>query len=425
MSNQGDLPASDSSVFYFTEGISRVCDVVPTEEFVIRVNGQDSLLSLVEAVFLSPRVFSAWKTDSTIRFFEINDPEIDGSHIGDLLEILDGRRVTVTASSRLSLLRLSSQLGNRDLTKLFFGLGSGETVIEAIHPSLGFDLTVERREDLMVLEVDTLDEFLRSEELVIESEDWLLDLILDLGDNYRSLLNAVKYEFVSEEGLSKFLSHFDYCDITDEIWKSLMRRLLGEKSKALSLSRYSSTHGQFDSVIVRRIPGVLSVIEETNVRLLYRGSRDGFSAADHDPRVKGHSNLLTLVETTEGWTFGSYTHCKWPDSGWAMDPTAKSFLFTLTNPHKIPPRRFEMTSDQQKHTSYLWVGRQYMVWIGFQGAIALSSDCNQNSESHCRGFAASNTMLTFENDSGVDGKTLFTGSETFTVKELEIFEFFQ
>jgi hypothetical protein len=107
-----------------------------------------------------------------------------------------------------------------------------------------------------------------------------------------------------------------------------------------------------------------------------------------------------------------------------MDPTAKSFLFTLTNPHKIPPRRFEMAPDAHPGASYLWKNREFMVWIGDRGAIAISSGCNQNSNSHCRGFANSNSRSTFKNGSGRDGDTLFTGSETFTVKELEVFEFF-
>jgi hypothetical protein len=58
-------------------------------------------------------------------------------------------------------------------------------------------------------------DLLRSGDLRIERENWLLDLIIKLDDEYRGLLTGVKDQFLSGEGLSKFLDQFDYRELTD------------------------------------------------------------------------------------------------------------------------------------------------------------------------------------------------------------------
>jgi hypothetical protein len=61
-----------------------------------------------------------------------------------------------------------------------------------------------------------------------------------------------------------------------------------------------------------------------------------------------------------------------------------------------------------------------MVFFGGWGAIYITDNCNSHNNSHNRGFA--HPQSSFVNDTGLPGSTLFTGEETFTVKELEIFE---
>jgi hypothetical protein len=66
-----------------------------------------------------------------------------------------------------------------------------------------------------------LERLLQSGDLRIENEDWLVDLIHELGDDYRRLLNEVKSEYLIAESLSTFFDHVNYWEITDEIWTSL------------------------------------------------------------------------------------------------------------------------------------------------------------------------------------------------------------
>jgi hypothetical protein len=294
-----------SQPFYFPGGLSRVCDVVTPDEFEIRVNGESFLIPLVEAVFLSPRVFSVLKTDKTVRLLEIENSGIDAVHLGNFVELVEGKTVNFTSSSRFSLIRLSTELGNPDLTRIFFGLHSDTSITQPLKSSVGFDLTIERREDLFLLDFDTLEMILTNESLRIESEDWLMELILELGEDFRGLLNHVKYEFLSLTGLFTFLDNFNHWEITGDIWASLVRRLRDEKSPSVHLARYGTeliSHQNLSSTIVSEFPRILSVIEEKNARLLYRGTRDGFKSCYN--LVNGHSNFLILVESTEGWIFG-------------------------------------------------------------------------------------------------------------------------
>jgi hypothetical protein len=65
-----------------------------------------------------------------------------------------------------------------------------------------------------------------------------LDFILELGDDYRDLMNFVTYEFLSSEGLSKFFDHFEYREKTEVIWMGFFGRLRGEKPSEQTLNRY-------------------------------------------------------------------------------------------------------------------------------------------------------------------------------------------
>jgi hypothetical protein len=359
---------------------------------------------------------------------EIEDNSIDCGHVRDLVALVEGKTVKVTASSRLSLIKLSCAFQNSDLTRLLFDLPSQDSIIESRKTSVGFDLTVHAREELFLLDVDTLGLILTNEELRIESEDWLMKLILELGEGYRSLLSYVKYEFLSAEGLSTFLDNFEHSEMTKDIWCSLVRCLRNEKSPSLHIVRYgqelSSSYSFPSTTIMWELPAIFSVIEERQVRLLYRGTRDGFQTSDCESRLQGHSNLLIIVQTTEGCIFGGYAHCKYPENTnqWAMDESVKSFLFTLKNPHNIPPRIFKM-NPSSKYGLYRREDRRCLVWMGYYGAISPVAGCNTNSNS-CHSGLSGTGWHTFANDSDHDAKTLFTGSTNYQVKEMEIFEFF-
>ena len=68
-----------------------------------------------------------------------------------------------------------------------------------------------------------------------------------------------------------------------------------------------------------------------NFTLLYRGSSDGFRAADFHRKCDGHSNTLTIISPKDSFNiFGGYTSAAWNSTKeWKSDPSA--FIFSLFN----------------------------------------------------------------------------------------------
>jgi hypothetical protein len=104
---------------------------------------------------------------------------------------------------------------------------------------------------------------------------------------------------------------------------------------------------------------------------------------------------------------------KWDShNGKQADPSLKSFLFPLRNRYYFGARKFPLRDDAAK-----------------DDAICCDARCGPNFRDIwvCDGCNARNrsfsTLGRYDvNDTGLDEKTVFTGSLDFTVKEIEVFE---
>jgi hypothetical protein len=176
---------------------------------------------------------------------------------------------------------------------------------------------------------------------------------------------------------------------------------------------------RLDSLIISEVPEIFDDFANKNWQLLWRGSRDGFGARDFHSRCDGHANTLTLIEDIYGCVFGGLTPVKWESrvyegSGnncYKSDDSLKSFLFTLKNPHNIPARKFAL-NPEMKHRA---IGCD-STWGPWFGGLRVCDNCNTNPKSF------TNLGETYTNDTGVGGRTVFTGSQFFKVKEIEVFE---
>jgi hypothetical protein len=179
---------------------------------------------------------------------------------------------------------------------------------------------------------------------------------------------------------------------------------------------------QFDSQIISEFPAIFAEFRGKRFKLLWRGSRDGFSASQFHGRCDGHANTLTVILDTEGNIFGGFTPVEWEsrewngengdeDNTWKADDSEKSFLFTLKNPHNIAPRRFAL-DPAEKH--------QAICCDSEYGPEFPDMDVSDNCDANiCSGTSLG---LSYTNDTGLDGDTVFTGSANFQVKEIEVFE---
>jgi hypothetical protein len=169
-------------------------------------------------------------------------------------------------------------------------------------------------------------------------------------------------------------------------------------------------------MIISDFPMIFAEFRGKQFSLLWRGSRDGFSAHNFHSRCDGHANTLTVILDTDGNIFGGFTPVEWDSENHTKaDPSLKSFLFTLRNPHNVPARRF-----------FLKAGKNEWAIVGqadrgpYFDDLCISANCNRNTSSYTKFFGYSTGR--YLNDTGLEGKTFFTGSEYFQVKEVEVFE---
>jgi hypothetical protein len=149
--------------------------------------------------------------------------------------------------------------------------------------------------------------------------------------------------------------------------------------------------------------------------LLWRGSRDGFKAQEFHRRCDGHSNTLTVILDTKGNIFGGFTSVEWESPALSRskgDDSLNSFLFTLTNPHNIPARKFELRSER-KHEAIYCDSTRSPCFIN----LGVYDDCNTHSRNYVGYWTES-----YIQDLRLMPDLIFTNSGHFQVKEIEIFE---
>jgi hypothetical protein len=91
------------------------------------------------------------------------------------------------------------------------------------------------------------------------------------------------------------------------------------------------------------------------------------------------------------------------------DRNLNSFIFTLANPHDFLARTFALKAERKNSAIYC----AHFVGPDFRD-IAVRDDCNANNHSF------TDVGDSCDNDTGLDGKIVLTGSNDFTVKEIEV-----
>jgi hypothetical protein len=130
-----------------------------------------------------------------------------------------------------------------------------------------------------------------------------------------------------------------------------------------------------------------------------------------------------VILDTRGNIFDGFTPVEWESRVWnrkyrnedncfKADANLKNFLFTLKNPHNVPAWRFALKPEMKDEAIYYYsdCGPDFCD-------IGVSDTCNVNISSCNYLFGNSYT-----NDTGLDERTFFTGSERFEVKEIEVLE---
>jgi hypothetical protein len=152
----------------------------------------------------------------------------------------------------------------------------------------------------------------------------------------------------------------------------LVQGELGELVDGLSLHRCSLkrslilTKEEIESIVV------MAQFKEGN--LLYRATRDGFTASAFHSKCVGKENTVTIIKTDSNYVFGGFTHEKWIiGDGWIND--SKAFIFSLrragiSNSHKLNVKRAQYA---------IICNSDYVFRFGDDISIKEESDINKGS----------------------------------------------
>jgi len=145
--------------------------------------------------------------------------------------------------------------------------------------------------------------------------------------------------------------------------------------------------------------------------LIYKASRDGFSSQAFHQKCDDIGPTLTIIQSKEGYIFGGYSPRNWNTSkSYFSHP--HTFLFTLTNPHSIPPTKFHL----RRHDPLAVCCRPDRCSV-FGGGydICVGSNSDKISRDSYSRFPCS-----FVDTVGL-GNLTFTGRRNFLTKEVEVY----
>jgi hypothetical protein len=147
-------------------------------------------------------------------------------------------------------------------------------------------------------------------------------------------------------------------------------------------------------------------------KLLYRGSRDGFSANAFHEKCDNIPKTLTLIKSTNEYIFGGFIEQTWDQSGNdKSDP--KAFLFSLVNYENRPVKiSFGSSLAENGRRSHYCI-TNCGPYFGLEDLSVLGF-CNISS---LRFYMHPNNNL-----ESFDRTTFLAGSNQFDIKDIEVFQ---
>lgn len=164
--------------------------------------------------------------------------------------------------------------------------------------------------------------------------------------------------------------------------------------------QYYSCEGDFSRINVISHVSIIAdwVYERTGIhasvpfRLVYEASKDGFRGVDFHRLCDGIKRLLVIIRSVSGFLFGGFSSIPFKSSRSVLSDN-QAFVFTLLNPHDIPPTMFP-----SKTSGGLWdmdeqsYGPCYSKPGPQSGDLWLRDECNINGGGSYLGFGYEDTI---------------------------------
>lgn len=161
--------------------------------------------------------------------------------------------------------------------------------------------------------------------------------------------------------------------------------------------------------------GLAKLVGLSSMKLLYQGSRDGFSPSAFHSKVDGSSGTLLVAITPSLKIFGGYTEAEWSgDQIWKSDPNA--FIFSLVNELNMPVKMNIKLSDYAVYAS-----PSSGPIFGNGDDLAISFDNKSNNISYGVSNLGSSYQYPYFFTKETDAFKFLGDSKQFEINEIEVY----
>jgi len=180
---------------------------------------------------------------------------------------------------------------------------------------------------------------------------------------------------------------------------------------------------KFDSLILKESNRVNEFIRKIyewsgykNMKLLYRGTRDGMTNTNFHNKCNNQGPTISLFKNDKGNIFGGYASTDWTGAN-KYKSAPDSFIFTLTNIHGTEPTKFPNSNSRYSIYDHSSDGPT------FGGGFDIYTlDGSSNSSGCCFPHSYQDILG--------KGRSIFTGdlnnsNTSFNLKEIEVFKIFK
>lgn len=219
-----------------------------TKDFTFIVNGEKYQTTRLISDLLSPQISQIHSVDPTFDTFTINTKnkgnfshilslidfqlndlsDNDLPFIIEVLEQLNNNKIKLYEEEKVELTEANviNELQKHELHPKYYSIQI-ETEIEYITSHMD-KLLKTQEEELMKLQIDTLERIISSEQLTISTEDDLVEFINKLykhDSKYCIFYEYVYFINISTEKMKEFIETFDMNDLSNGTWHRLCDRL--------------------------------------------------------------------------------------------------------------------------------------------------------------------------------------------------------
>jgi hypothetical protein len=145
--------------------------------------------------------------------------------------------------------------------------------------------------------------------------------------------------------------------------------------------------------------------------LLYRGTRDGFGAANFHSKCDSHSNTFTILKAKgNSYIFGGFTSIGWNGS-YQFKSDTNAFLFSLTNKDNQPCKMRQINT-----TKSIFCRSDCGPTFGGGADLFICNNANTTAVSY------SKLGHSYEHPQPNQGQSFLAGSDAFLLSEIEVYQ---